>query len=69
MGFINAAVNELMCQRMDWPQAQSLDVVDFTDHVIEEIRWLLGVGEDDGRRVAGGLWRGLRNRVDTAPPG
>jgi len=60
MGFINAAVNELMYQPIDWPAAHSLNVADFVDHVIDEIRWLLGISEEEGRQVAIKLWRGLR---------
>lgn len=61
MGFINAAVNELMYQPKEWPAAHSLDAADFADHAVEEIRWLLGINEEEGRQVAIKLWLGLRN--------
>ena len=60
MGFINAAVNELMGLATDWPAAHSMDAADFADHTIDEIRWLLGIGEKDARQVAVTLWQGLR---------
>ena len=60
MGFIKAAVNELMFQSIDWSAAHSLDANDFVEYFIDDIRWMLGLGEEDGRQVAVKLWRGLR---------
>ncbi len=65
MGFINAAVNDLMHHKNDWPPAQTLEEYDFVEQTVEEIRWLLGVSEDYGRQVAMRLWQGLRAELNS----
>ena len=63
MGFINAAAKELMRQKIDWPRAPHLEAGEFADQTVDQIRWLLGVGEEDGRRVAEKIWQGLREKA------